>query len=165
MARGGARNRSGPRKDPNSARSEKLGVRFGKLPRAGFSGRPPAWPLTTPATASERVVWKAAWKTPQAAAWATEPWRHRSVALWCRWTVRMEAADAPAAVATATRQLADQIGLTPAGLNENGWVIEEAPSSHLVGGEPAPEPSKVPTPPPTASDPRVRLRVVNDAGD
>lgn len=35
----------------------------------------------------------------------------------------MEAADAPAATAAAATRLADQIGLTPAGLKENGWVI------------------------------------------
>lgn len=157
MPSGGARNRSGPSKDPNSERSEQLGVRFGKLPRGGYTGRPPAWPLTTPASKPEREVWAKAWKTPQAAAWATEPWRWRTVALWVRWSVRMEDADATAAVATAARQLADQIGLTPAGLAENRWEIEEAPTT---GERPAPTaPSRVPKAE-KVSDPRSRLTVL-----
>ena len=170
MPRGGARNRSGPQPDPNSERSEKrrkagekiLGHRFGRLPRAGFTGRVPAWPLTTPATTREREVWKDAWRTPQAAAWATEPWRHRTVALWVRSSVRCEEPDAAASLLAATIRLADQIGMTPAGLRENGWEIEEAPGSRA---QPEPEPSgpaRAPKPPP-AVPLRDRLKVVPSA--
>lgn len=159
MPSGGARNRTGRRQpDPKSARSDRLGVRFGRLPRAGYTGRPPAWPLST-ATTREREVWKAAWRTPQAAAWSTEPWRHRTVAMWVRWSVRAEDKDAPAAVATAALRLADQIGLSPAGLRENNWEIEEAPSSAVV--EPEAKPAKVPQPPP-AKPLKGRLQVVRD---
>ncbi|WP_325594306.1 hypothetical protein, partial [Iamia sp.] len=155
MPHGGARNRSGPQKDPKSARSDALGVRFGELPRGGYTGRLPAWPLSA-ATARERTVWKEAWRTPQAAAWSTEPWRHRTVALWVRWTVRMEEPDAPAAVGSVVVRLADQIGLTPAGLRENQWKIQEAPAHPAA----APAGAKVPVPPPSTPSPRDRLRVV-----
>jgi hypothetical protein len=68
-------------------------------------------------------VWAEAWSTPQAAAWAVEPWRWRAVAMWVRWSVRMEAEDASAALGNVVIRYADQIGLTPAGLKENGWKI------------------------------------------
>jgi hypothetical protein len=38
----------------------------------------------------------------------------------------MEANDAPAALGGVVVRLADQIGLTPAGLKENGWKIAPA---------------------------------------
>lgn len=77
--------------------------------------------------ASERElqVWGEVWTTPQAAAWAQEPWRHRTVAQWVRWSVRMEAPTCPASVAAGVLRMADQIGLSPAGLKENGWAIAE----------------------------------------
>ncbi|WP_346764427.1 hypothetical protein [Rhodococcus sp. B10] len=92
------------------------------LPAEGFTGRVPAWPLSR-ATARERDVWKEAWRTPQATQWVGQKWRHRSVGLWVRWTVRAENPDSPAADAVQAQRLADQIGLSPAGLKENGWQI------------------------------------------
>lgn len=154
MGRGGARRQP----DPKSGRSEALGVRFGKLPRGGFTGRRPAWPLTK-ASAREREVWNEAWKSPQAAAWATEPWRHRTVALWVRWTVKSEAADAPAATAVTALRLQDQIGLTPAGLALNRWEIEEAPNSRQAE-TPPPTPAATPKPPP-AVPVKERLRLMS----
>lgn len=163
MPRGGARNRSGPQKDPNSGRSERLGVRFGKLPREGYSGRPPAWPLTTKASVAERAVWTAVWKLPQAAAWATEPWRWPTVALYARTRVRFED-DGVAATGSVMIRLADQIGLTPAGLRENGWEIEESPTNVTDAGKSSSESSKVP---PKAADrpsPKQRLALVSSSG-
>lgn len=123
MSVGGARNRSGPQPDPGSARSARRGLTFRALPAEGFGGRVPAFPLPS-ASVRERKVWRELWRTPQAAAWVSEPWRWRSVALFARWSVRMEEPDAPSSVATAARQLADEIGLTTAGLRANGWTIE-----------------------------------------
>lgn len=85
-----------------------------------------------------------------------------------RATVRCEASDAPASLLTAAIRLADQIGLTPAGLRENGWELEELPGSRALAesdgasGEPAPA-GKVPQPPP-ATPLRSRLKVVKRAG-
>ncbi|WP_206492316.1 hypothetical protein [Rhodococcus sp. KRD162] len=47
----------------------------------------------------------------------------------------MEDPEAPAAVASAALRLADQIGLTPSGLKENGWVI--VPKDQIVPESPA----------------------------
>lgn len=164
MPRGGARSRSGPPPDPKSERSEKLGRRFGKLPRLGYTGRVPAWPLSK-ASARERQRWKAVWRTPQAAAWSTEPWRHDAVAMFVRCAVRAEEPDAPAAIVTAMLRLRDEIGLTPAGLRLNEWEIEEAPGSRT--GEPVEQgaPARPAAPVPTGRVAvKQRLTVVPDAG-
>jgi hypothetical protein len=122
MPSGGARNRSGPQPDPNSLKSAKIGYTLTALPSQGYSGPVPAWPLEGQTT-REAAVWAEAWTTPQACAWSTQSWRYRTIAMWVRWSVRMEDSDATAAIATAVLRLADQIGLTPAGLKENGWKV------------------------------------------
>jgi hypothetical protein len=122
VGHGGARNRSGPAVDPNSGRSEARGLQFKLLPRQGFEGRIPTFPLPD-VTARERKVWRELWRTPQAAMWDAERWRVRTVALYCRMSVLAESAERPATLVTATIRLQDQIGLTPAGLKENGWRI------------------------------------------
>jgi hypothetical protein len=124
MGHGGARNRSGPKPDEKSGRSERRGVVFTALPAGGFEGEIPDFPLPDALT-REIAVWEEAWRTPQAAAWSVESWRWRAVAMWVRWSVRMEAEDASAALGQVVTRYADQIGMTPAGLKENGWKIAE----------------------------------------
>ena len=121
MTKGGSRNRSGPSVDPRSGRSDARGLKFTALPSEGFEGTVPDFDLPE-ATDREREVWAELWATPQAAAWAAEPWRIRTVAMYCRWSVRSEG-DVPAAFLGQVHRLGDQIGLTPAGLRENGWAI------------------------------------------
>ena len=122
MARGGARNRSGPPVDPRSGRSDGRGLSFQALPREGFTGEIPDFPLPQ---ASDREVelWGKVWRTPQAAAWFAEPWRWYTVAHWVRVSVRVEDPEAPAALLGHVHRFADQIGLTPAGMKENGWAL------------------------------------------
>jgi len=105
-----------------SARSDQRQLKETVLSAAGYQGKIPKFPLPD-ATERETEVWDQAWRTPQAIQWIQEPWRWRTVALWVRWSVKMEEPEAPAAVAAAATRLADQIGLTPAGLKENGWAI------------------------------------------
>lgn len=122
MARGGARNRSGPQPDENSLKAAKTGYVLTALPAMGYDGEAPEWPLEIQ-TAREANVWEEAWATPQACAWISQPWRWRTVALWVRWSVRMEDPEGSAALGNVVVRLADQIGMTPAGLKENGWKI------------------------------------------
>lgn len=122
MPKGGARNRSGPRPDENSGRSDARGVVFTALPAEGYKGEPPTFPLPQP-TDREFELWASVWRTPQAVAWSVQPWRHYVVGQWVRWSVRAEARDATAAVVAAVIRFADQIGMTPAGLKENGWKV------------------------------------------
>ena len=150
MTRGGARNRSGPPADPKSGRSERLGVKLTALPAQGYPGPQPEWPLSDrtvyvtesnegrkyqvkdPA-ATEQVrkreaeLWAWAWRTPQACAWSlpSESWRLHTIALWVRTFVLCESSEATAADKGSLHRFADQIGMTPAGLKENGWAIAQ----------------------------------------
>jgi hypothetical protein len=78
----------------------------------------------------------------------------------------MEEPDAPAAVGATVIRLADQIGLTPAGLRENRWEIEEAPASRAAAeaseAAAAVQAARIPSPPAVSVAPRERLRVVRD---
>ena len=66
MPSGGARTRSGPAPDPNSARSDGMGWTL--LPASGRTTPAPDWPLTEP-TAREREMWLRFWSKPQALLW------------------------------------------------------------------------------------------------
>ena len=148
MAKGGARNRSGPPPDPKSGRSERRGIKLTALPAHGFDGDVPAWPLPNRAVyrwetedkrryqvldedATEAVrdreleMWAWVWSTPQAWAWSqpSEAWRLHTVAMWVRTYVLCESSEATAADKGSLHRFADQIGMTPAGLKENGWAI------------------------------------------
>lgn len=124
MARGGARNRSGPQADPNSGRSDRRGFKLTALPAGGYDGEVPEFPLPA-ASKRELEVWEQAWRTPQACAWSmpSESWRTSTVALWVRTKVRCEDPEAPASLLGQLHRFADQIGMTTAGLAEMGWVV------------------------------------------
>ena len=150
MGVGGARVRSGPPPNPNSAESDRRKRGFRALPAEGYAGDVPRFPLPNP-TARERAVWAWAWTQPQAVAWADDgAWRADMVAEWVRMKVRAENRKAPASLTTQATALRHQIGLTPAGLKENGWtiaapVVEPGQSAALV----------------VSSSARDRLRVVD----
>lgn len=124
MARGGARNRSGPKADPTSGRSDRRGYKLTALPAEGYTGPISDWPLTDPSD-RELTVWNNLWSTPQACAWSmpSESWRIPTVAMYCRTLVRCEAPDAGAALLGQLHRFADQIGMTTAGLAEMGWAV------------------------------------------
>lgn len=128
MARGGARNRSGPPPAEDSGRSDARGVVFTALPSEGSKRKPPPWPLfPNPieiAAGLELDRWAEIWKSPQAVAWHAQRWRWLTIAQYVRMAVHVELAGKAADV-TAMIRLADQIGFTPAGLKENGWKIAE----------------------------------------
>lgn len=153
MPRGGARNRSGPPVDPNSGRSERRGFKLTALPSEGYRGEVPDFPLPG-VTDREAQVWAALWATPQACAWSMQSWRWLNVADLVRLQVRGEAHDAPVNIATVVRQLRADLGLTPAGLKENGWAI-------AVDEVAAKADSKAEAPRKSSRD---RLSVVNGGG-
>lgn len=141
---------SGPPPDPNSLRSAERGLSFTALPSEGYKGGAPEFPLlkrfvwnewfegsgrarekhrerddgeTESVRERELELWAWAWATPQACAWAIESWRWQTVAMWVRTFVVCEGSEATAADKGSLHRFADQIGLTPAGLRENGWAI------------------------------------------
>ncbi|MFC9786446.1 hypothetical protein [Rhodococcus sp. NPDC127528] len=154
MARGGGRNRSGPPADPKSGRSDQRGLSFTTLPSEGFTGKAPDWPFSKGST-RERAVWKKAWTYPQGAQWIKEPWRWETIAMWVRRKVLAESPEATAADVTVLHRLADQIGMTPAGLRENGWQIAADEVAAKRSEKPAPVEKAAPT---------RRLRPVSDGG-
>lgn len=175
MSSGGARNRSGPPADPNSLTSKRRGVSLSTLPAEGHGGDVPDFPLmprrvmrweyeekrryqvvddaeTGFVAEREADLWEWAWRTPQAYAWSLEPWRIQTIAMWVRTFVICEGAEATAADKSAVHRFADQIGLTPAGLKENGWTIGTKPVAAAV-----PDPERT-TPPADLNSARSRLR-------
>ncbi|MFI5426069.1 hypothetical protein [Aeromicrobium sp. UC242_57] len=151
MGSGGARNRSGPQTDPTSGRSDRRGYTLTALPSEGYQGDVPGFPLqpivlfneyfdglgkdrvkvkerddgeTESFRERETDVWNEAWSTPQACAWSMQSWRWPIIGEYCRLKTVIEFD--PAASAALVGQLhryRDQIGLTPAGLKDNGWAI------------------------------------------
>lgn len=140
MARGGARNRSGPKADENSARSDARSYKLEALPAAGYDGEAPGFPLPD-ATDRELTVWEQSWRTPQACAWSlpSEAWRIPTVAMWVRVKVRCEDPGVPATVYGQLHRFADQIGMTTAGLAEMGWKISLDGAKIAEPGKPAPK--------------------------
>jgi hypothetical protein len=144
MPSGGARARSGPDRDPNSARSEKRdGVTVLLLPSEGYRGRPPAFPMpkinrgltgdgkanraaTDAFRRREMDIWREIWKTPQAAAWILQSWRWPTVGEYCRIKAAVELdPDSNAALLSRLREYRNETGLSPDGLKMNGWAIAE----------------------------------------
>jgi hypothetical protein len=187
MVRGGARNRSGPQADPTSGRSERRGYKLTALPSEGYQGEPPAFPLepimlfteywegegksrtkvkepddgsTESFRDRESQVWAEAWRTPQACAWSMQSWRWPVVAEYCRLKTVVELdPSASAALVAQLHRYRDQIGLTPAGLKENGWAIavDEV-------GQRAAERSEQPVEPAVTQKPQRRMRAVAGGG-
>lgn len=170
MSHGGARVRSGPVPNPRSERSKKRGLKFDFLDPEGYAGEVPKFPLprlplymetdggkrvdnraSNARKKRELALWQWAWETPQAIAWAREPWRQYAVAMWVRTAVICEASEGTAADKGALMRLADQIGITPDGLIKNGWRI----------GVPEKESVKEPV---KRSGVRGRFEVIENAG-
>jgi hypothetical protein len=74
--------------------------------------------------------------------------------MYVRWSVRMEDAEANAALVSQVIRLGDQIGMTPAGLKENGWQIAAAESEQKATG----------TTGKSRNSSRARLKVVGNDG-
>lgn len=180
MSSGGARNRSGPQPSESSLTSAKRGLQFRTLDADGYSGEAPEFPLTPivqfmdyyddegkkaksrdeGATLGfrerEAAIWETVWTYPQAIAWAEEPWRHETIAEFCRLKATIEfEPGSNAALVGQMHRYRDQIGLSPAGLKENGWKIgvpaaaESAPAVKAA---------------PRRSSSKARLKVVSGGG-
>lgn len=118
----GGHARSGPAKDPNSGRSDRAGYSLTALPFEGYAGEAPEFPLPLP-NERELEVWADVWTYPQACAWISRPRHWRHVAMYVRWSVRMEAEDASAALGNVVMRYADDAGISEAGLKFHGWAI------------------------------------------
>ncbi|MFW6090516.1 MAG: hypothetical protein ACODAF_01495 [Actinomycetota bacterium] len=127
MPRGGARSRSGPAPDPEALRRDRADDRaeWVELPAAGRTGRVPAWPLNSKASARERRLWNKLWKLPQAIEWERLQ-LHDQLALYVRTQVEAEEAGAPASMRNAAVRMADTLGVSTAGMRANRWRVAPA---------------------------------------
>jgi len=128
MAVGGYRARSGPAPDPKSLRS--LTRDWITLPAEGFQGEVPVWPLVVQSD-REVEVWAAHWRMPQAVRWSAEQMTW-NVAFYVRRFVEAEESGSPANLSTLVKQLAEDLGLSKAGMDRNRWRIADAPTLALV---------------------------------
>ena len=157
MVSGGARARSGPAPDPDSYRS--LSKDWVELPAGGFAGDVPEFPLpkvsiyneywedkkkireyddaeTAAFRESEVELWEALWRKPQGAAWASLDLQYQ-VAAYVRAFLESTKADATAGLKTAVLRMETELGISVAGMRQNGWRIADAPSSASAPVAPA----------------------------
>lgn len=133
----GGHARSGPAKTPGSRSSERAGYTMTALPNEGYRGMVPDLSDFLPdVTDRHGQVWAELWSTPQACMWSQARWYWPIAADLVRWMVRADEPDAPIGLATAIRQLRDDLGLSKAGLDSHGWSIATA---EIAPGEPVDE--------------------------
>jgi hypothetical protein len=118
---GGARARSGPPPNPNSAKSLNNAGDWTTLPAEGRKGRAPKWPLPDPSD-REIELWKLKWKTPQAIMWERQQLEFQ-VALYVRRLVEVEQPGAPTNLGSLVRQMGEDLGDSLPGMARNHWKI------------------------------------------
>lgn len=121
----GGHARSGPVKAEGSGRADAAGYKLTELPAEGFVGEIPEWPLVPDASDVELLYWERAWRTPQACIWARQEFAYLTpaVARWVRVAVRCDDPEAPATLLARLPSLADEIGMSTAGLARLGAKI------------------------------------------
>lgn len=92
------------------------------LPSEGRSGRTPAWPLLGRPSRSQLALWRRLWKTPQAVQWERDKMQDRVARYVCK-QLESDEPDAPSARATVAIRMADDLGLTYAGMNRLRWRV------------------------------------------
>ena len=119
---------SGP--PPNPASRKQTGTAahtWTDLPANGYAGEIPEWPLLVggPQVGAihdrELEVWAEIWRTPQAAAWASNGWTH-DVGLYVRYLVLGEIGSLDSA--KEARMWSDRLGLNPTAMLKNRWRIK-----------------------------------------
>lgn len=114
----------GPAPKPaNERRRRNASPSMQKLPAAGRSGPPPAWPLAGRAP----KVWLRLWALPQAVMWE-KLHMQRIVA---RYAAILPAAEAGERYAMSeVRQMEDRLGLTPMSMLRLRWEVETTDEQH-----------------------------------
>lgn len=154
----GGHARSGPAPDPRSGASDRKGLKFKSLPAAGYDGDVPDFPGAPP-SARAQAWWDWAWKTPQAALWATNQWSWvvPMVADWCTLKAKFDEPDAPVSLVQAIRQREGDILLSNDALLRAGYTVVVDEIAELRDAK-ATEPS----PPSSARERAKRLRSVGN---
>lgn len=119
MASGGARARSGPAPDPLSRTSLLKGRDWVELPAGGWTGDVPEWPFPDSPGAS---MWADVWRKPQAMMWSRLGLADQ-VAAYVVAYLESVAPEASAGLKTAVLRMETELGISVAGMRQNGWVI------------------------------------------
>lgn len=122
----GGHARTGPPRDPNALRRDRDSTEWIHFP-AVREGQAPRWPLPEP-TDRERKLWRSFWTRGVANAWERFELAHQ-VAIYVRTLVAVEKEITNASLLGKVLAQEDRLGLTPAGLARNLWVIGDAPAS------------------------------------
>ena len=133
MPKGGARARSGPPPDPHALRRDRDASTWTRLP-SHREGDPPAFPLARP-TRRERTVWARLWTRAQAVMWEALELEDQ-VAMYVRALVAAEDRGASVAARTLLLRQEESLGLSPAGLARNRWIIAADDGPAAVVGDP-----------------------------
>lgn len=143
MASGGHA-RSGPVKQEGSARADAAGYKLTELPAEGYQGDAPEWPIIPEPSDVELLYWQHAWRTPQACIWARQEFAYLqpAVARWVRVAVRCDEPDAAATLLARLPSLADEIGMSTAGLARLGAKIKPNELAEKRADRPAAAPKR-----------------------
>lgn len=132
MARGGARNRSGPAPDPNALHRARDGKEWTRLPAAGRTASPPDWPAeVTEPDIAELALWNRLWAMPQALVWEADRC-HDLVAFYVRTYLEAMKPHAGAQARTFVKQLSSELLLTPASLMSGRYVVEGSAEDEAI---------------------------------
>lgn len=123
---GGHRGNAGRPLDPSSLAASKRGGSDGFLVLDDASGVVPEFPLDE-ATARELFWWDRLWHRPQSSQW-NELHLEDEVALYVRYLVEAEQADAKSATRTLVKQYQELLGLSTAGLKRLMWTVPTGPA-------------------------------------
>lgn len=138
MPRGGARSRSGPKRDPNALRRERADdVRdaggFIEILASARVDEVPEFPLSDP-SGRELEVWESLWARPQGVMWKRSALEW-AVGLYVRGLTIAESADGAAQDRNSVRLMSESLGLTSSGLKTLGWkIVDDAPADAGVSG-------------------------------
>lgn len=108
------------------------GREFVALPVDGWDGEPPSWPFE-PLDQPELDMWARLWRKPQALMWDRLGLGDQ-VALYVRSYLEAAQPEASAGIRTAVLRMETELGISVAGMRQNGWDIE-APTT--AGSKPA----------------------------
>ncbi len=155
----GGHSRSGPAPDPRSGASDRKGLKFKSLPAKGYDGPIPEFPADLPLPGAVSW-WRWAWRTPQAALWATDQWSWvvPMVADWCTLKAKFDEPAAPVSLIQAIRQREGDILLSNDALLRAGYTV----AVDELGGK-RDEKAEEPHRPLTARERARNLRAVGDA--
>jgi hypothetical protein len=113
-----------------------------ELPRGGYTGLIPKWPIGAPLP-GEQDLWERLWRTPQAAAWAELKIEHE-VAMYARAFIRGSNGNIGAMQVAA--RASDRLGLNPNGMMRLRWRIAPDEVGNRRTAREADQPERRPRP-------------------